>query len=560
VSARWARLRSRRRDERGYVAVMVGILAVPLIGVAGFAVDVGQWYVTARDVQRTADAGALGGVPYLPKDPAKAFTAAQDLAGDNGYPDSDADVTVSTQVDDSPTQLRVTVSKRVPSFFGGMFGITGSTITRSAVADYAGPVPLGSPCNVYGNDPEPGTKVSAVCNDVGQFWGNVGSPAATKVSGDAYQDNVCSSGVDQCVSGLNLDYDANGYYYTVTLTKDVPNLVIEAFDPALIHVGDLCDKSTLNGASALTTAAVPDPASRYAPGKTSAYCTGDADFGSGSGGFTGMVATNYTVRDPGVDPWDPTTFPVHPGCAGTGTYPGYAGPLKRVLSTTDPEYLLKPTGTGLAPVATQDGYVAQVFRRWVPLCQIPNATAGTYLVQVRTNGVGADSGNGHNRFSLRAYSATDSSAKDTIAVSGYAKMAMYANLPDAVTTFYLARVPSGAAGKVLNVNLFDVGDSSTPGRIRVLAPQRSGVTFTDCTSTGVDNATLPTCELQGVNSKYNGRWQTISVPIPTGYRCDDLDATDCWVRLKYTYGNGNQPSDTTSWSVTLDGDPVRLIE
>ncbi len=34
----------------------------------------------------------------------------------------------------------------------------------------------------------------------------------------------------------------------------------------------------------------------------------------------------------------------------------------------------------------------------------------------------------------------------------------------------------------------------------------------------------------------------------------------CWVRLTYTYGSNNQPSDTTSWEASLEGDPVRLVE
>jgi len=61
------------------------------------------------------------------------------------------------------------------------------------------------------------------------------------------------------------------------------------------------------------------------------------------------------------------------------------------------------------------------------------------------------------------------------------------------------------------------------------------------------------------SSHYQGTWQTILVPIPTDYACDD-DKTKCWVMLKYEYGVGNQPNDTTSWQASLIGDPVRLVE
>jgi hypothetical protein len=532
--------RHHRRDESGYVAILTAVLLVPLIGMAAFAVDLGHWYVTARDVQRAADAAALGGVPHLPADPGKAFAAARALTADNGFADA-GDVTVTTAVDEMPSQLRVTVSKKVPSHFGALFGVSGNTITRTAVADYAGPVPLGSPCNFYGNAPDSSdTVVSDVCKDVGQFWGNIGSPKATKVSGDAFQNNACASGVDGCVTGKNVDYDPNGYFYSVTLTEDVHNLVIEAFDPALVHVGDLCDKVTLTGAAG----------TRYEKGKNSAYCTGDVDFGlngndkaltARTDGYAGMVGTSYTVRDPGPNVWDPASFPARTDCEGTGTYPGFAVKNLSAAVTTDP-------------------YVAKVFRQWVPLCTIRYAPAGTYLVQMKTNEPGFEAGNGHNRFALRAYSTTNAHAKDVIAISGYSKMAMYANLPGSETEFYLARVPSGAANHVLKVNLFDVGDSTKPGTIGIVAPPDSGVTFSDCRSAGVNNASMPTCELHGVNSKYNGKWQSITVPIPEDYTCDDLDPTACWVRLKYDYGSGSQPSDTTSWGASLEGAPVRLIE
>jgi hypothetical protein len=557
------RLRSSyRRDERGYAAVMAAVLAVPLIGMAAFAVDVGQWYVAAREAQRAADAAALAGVVHLPGNQEKAFETAQIYAARNEHPDSAPDVTVTAGLDNGPTQLKVTVAKKVPSVLGGLFGISSATIARSAVADYAGPVPLGSPCNAYGNDPEPGSTRSSVCSDTGEFWGNVGSPKASKGSGDAYQNGGCSSSFAGCVSGTNADYSKDGYFYSVTLTKPVNNLAIEVFDPALVHVGDLCDRSNLSAAKGLgSNAAVSDPSTRYANGQTSPYCTGDINFAGDSGGYTDMVATQYQVRNPGANPWDPLSFPVRSGCSGAGTYPGYAGDLSKALNKTAPEYGANPANFGgQVSIAQQDGYVANVFRRWVRLCTISNAPAGTYLIQVKTNGVGSDNANGHNRFALRAYSTSNTSAKDDIAISGFSKMAMYANLPNATSKFYLARVPSGAAGQVLNVNLFDVGDATKPGTITVVAPPESGVTFKDCQGSGVVNATMPNCSLSGVNSKYNGQWQTISVPIPTGYKCDDRDSADCWVRLEFEYGSGNQPSDTTSWAASIEGDPVRLIE
>ncbi|HET7326333.1 MAG TPA: pilus assembly protein TadG-related protein [Nocardioidaceae bacterium] len=540
-----ASLRPRRDEEDGYVAVFVALLMVVLVGMAAFTVDVGQWYVTGQQAQRAADAAALGGVPELPDDQPDAFAAAQQLAAANGFQDGVETATVTPAIDGQPTRLRVTVSRTVDNIFGPLLGLDQTTITRTAVADYAGPVAMGSPCNQFGNDPEAtSASRSAACEDTGEFWANVGSLRATKQSGDAFQNGVCSGGDDGCTGSTNDDYDPNGYFYTVTLSRAVSNLQLEAFDPALINVGDLCTQN-LTGAAAIPAASTDpgtEPSQRYKAGPDSPYCTGDVRFGG-----TGQVATEFTVREmtDASDPWDPLSYPVVSGCQ--QTFPGFNGALAEKLNRS---------------VATYDAYVASVFRRWRPLCTIPAADAGTYLIQVKTNGVGADAASGHNRFGLRGWSSGDSSAKDAIAIAGYNKMAVYANLPSATTLFHLARLPSGSGGQVLNVRLFDVGDSSNTGTIQVVAPD--GFDFSGCKGYGpqggVSGTDLPTCSVTANSSSFQGKWQTIAVPIPDDYGCDDEDPTACWAKLQYSYGSGNQPTDTTSWQASIEGDPVRLVE
>ena len=553
-------MRCRHTEESGYVAILVCVLAVVLFGMAAFTVDVGRWYVLAKQEQRAADAGALGGVPHLPGNPTAAFTRAKDLAKANTFTDGQNGVSVATELDGQPTRLRVTVTKTIRNVFGGLLGVPETTISRSATADYAGPVPLGSPCNSYGNDPENDTmKKSANCADTAQFWGNIGSPSAPKNNGDAFANDA---------SGANPDYDPNGYIYTVEVKKPTANLAIDVFDPALIDVGDLCDENKQNHnfiklqqASLLQPsthtnpkAVVPDPGARYKPGADSPYCTGDISYTNLDKRFDGQVRTKYTVREhvPTSNSWDPLSYPVRPNCAGAKTYPGFSGDLSKTLDRTRDEYKVNTPEFG-------QGYVAQVFRRWVNICTVPYAAPGTYLLQITTNGLGADSAQGHNRFAVRAYSTTDGTVKDDVSVSGYNKMAMYANLPNATTTFFLARIPSGAQGHILNVRLFDVGDSTTPGEIRVLAPAESSVPFTNCSGSGPVSGVLPNCEITAQNSTHNGKWQVISVPVPAAFTCEDLDPQKCWVRLRYTYGAGNQPSDTTSWQASLEGDPVRLV-
>jgi hypothetical protein len=220
------RPRVARRDDRGAVAIITVALSLVLFGLAAFACDVGRWYVATKQTQRAADAAALAGVPYLPGDPSGAFAAAQDFANRNGFKNGTSGAVVTPAIDNTPTRLRVTVSQRVQGIFGGLLGIKAATIQRSGVADYAGPVPLGSPCNEYGNDPDSASIRSNNCSNTGQFWGNIGAPGAPKGNGDAYQDGCTGTvaGTDGCTNGTNINYDPDGYFYTLTLTQDVADL------------------------------------------------------------------------------------------------------------------------------------------------------------------------------------------------------------------------------------------------------------------------------------------------------------------------------------------------
>ncbi len=178
---------------------------------------------------------------------------------------------------------------------------------------------------------------------------------------------------------------------------------------------------------------------------------------------------------------------------------------------------------------------------------------------MHTNDLGANDQSGHNRFSLRAYG-TSGGDKDKIAVAGYSQMVLYANIPSTTSKFFLARVPSNSSGQFFNVNLFDIGDGAVAGStVKVVPPTETGGSFSGCKGKGITNGNLVDCTI-AVSSIYNGRWQTITVPIPSTYSCTDSSPSGCWVRLEFNYGAGSQPADTTSWSATLDGDPIRLVE
>lgn len=62
-----SRRTSESHDERGAVAVLVALLAVFIVGLSAFTVDLGAAYVSNRNLQKAADAGALAGAQVLTK-------------------------------------------------------------------------------------------------------------------------------------------------------------------------------------------------------------------------------------------------------------------------------------------------------------------------------------------------------------------------------------------------------------------------------------------------------------------------------------------------------------
>jgi len=568
VQERFARFRGNRSREGGYVAVLTALLMVVLVGMAAFAVDVGRWYVVGQQAQRAADAAALAGVTSLPGDMPAAVTNAKNFSKINGFDGAVLGTTVTAGQDltnSRPTRLRVTVSRTVNNIFGPLMGVPTTTVTRTAVADFGGPIPMGSPCNEFGNDPDPANQGDACADVTGQMWANVNSLSSEKQNGDAYQSKVCSKSADNCSSNTNNEWNSDGYFYTVSVkSSSMASLTIQLFDPVFVDVGLACDALDTQGrptnfgnggsqgnklAINAVNLVVTDPATRYKPGASEPYCTGDALYDNSN---HQVMNTKFTVREPSASLWNPATF--NPVC--TKTYPGYTGPLYDVLNKASATTYDKPAG------------IVDGFRRWTTLCTITAPKVGDYVIQVQTNlGGSLDNANAGNRFAMRAYGA-NLAENNSLSISGRERMGIYSNKPGAITTFHLARVPTGAAGQLLSLRLFDVGDSNKSGKITVVFPpdpDATGAPFIGCkgalgTAAPVD---LTDCAFSVIynapNSDHQGKWQTVTVPIPPTYSCNDLDPRKCWVRLKYDYLGGS-PTDVTSWAASIDGDPVRLVE
>jgi hypothetical protein len=323
-----------------------------------------------------------------------------------------------------------------------------------------------------------------------------------------------------------------------------------------------------------------DGVSRYAltPGD---FCTGDT-----LGGGTDPITTSYALRAP-TDTYQPKNGAPVAGCE--QQYPGYlqstatpnaisTGTLAKFLALSSDTSKPDPT----KPNSKYNTQIASVFHQWVALCTFHPTAVGDYYLQIRTDvklgGVqdpvtgiytnnpnvtsqtGDDTsvhGNGNNRFSLRA----KGPGAAGVSISGYQHMSIYANYTGANTFFNMVRVIPAAATKTLKIVFFDVGDAASAGTIQVLPPTDSnlGGTVTGCTGAGVANGALPSCKLTNVSSAtYNGKQQVITVPIPSTYTCNATLPGGCWYRLLVSFPGG--VTDTTTWSASIDGDPIRLIK
>ena len=295
-----------------------------------------------------ADAAALAGVPSLPGQQATAFSTAKSFTKSNGFNDADSDVVVTTGIDGTPTRLRVTVTKTVDNVFGGLFGINKTTITRSAVADFAGPVPMGSPCNEFGNDPEPGTFKSDNCSDTGQFWANVGS--AGREQGQRRRVP------EQCLRNRRRRVHRHDEHrlrpQRLLLHADPDAAGQQPGHPGLRPGADRRGRQLHH--QQLVDSEDPPSCShgRHEPGHPLCRRIRAARSAPATSASAAPVRfdTQFTIRTPGGSPWDPTTFPISTsaGCT-TTSWDGYTR-QPRPGAGQEPRQLQRHRGSELPAV------------------------------------------------------------------------------------------------------------------------------------------------------------------------------------------------------------------
>jgi hypothetical protein len=214
---------------------------------------------------------------------------------------------------------------------------------------------------------------------------------------------------------------------------------------------------------------------------------------------------------------------------------------------------------------------------WRTLYTVPaGAAPGEYRVQVATVAGQANSA-GSNSFGIRAFAgstfvecSTITSAPNYSAscpqVSGDEHLSLFANQSGSTADFYLANVDASYAGKQMTIELFDPGEGGNS--IQVLDPNGNPVTFDYQNTEGFSplySGTTDTLDVSGTgpqppnrasNSKFNERKLDLTLTLPSNYAA--TYGANTWWKLRYNFSSG-VVTDRTTWSVSIDGSPVRLV-
>jgi hypothetical protein len=204
---------------------------------------------------------------------------------------------------------------------------------------------------------------------------------------------------------------------------------------------------------------------------------------------------------------------------------------------------------------------------WWRLCRIPTTQpGGKYILRVRNQasatGAPADN-NGSNAFSIVATPAPTQvmcdSRTDATCPRVYAKdyLSIYA-LASANAEFFLAEIGPEHAGKKVRIQLWDSAEGAD--ELRIKRPTGAN-TWTDQSFDWSATPSCAGCSGSNVNlidvtgSTFNGRLITIEFTLPANY---SPPANNKWWRIRYSYAAS--ATDRTTWSVSILGDPVHLVD
>ena len=359
-------------------------------------------------------------------------------------------------------------------------------------------------------------------------WGAIITRGGNQQNGDAY---APANNGGSPFSGSNALYDGRGYYYALSLPAGGQ---VRLFDPGFCAMGG-------------------NP-------------SGAGNLGAGDhwiAGNTNPVSTYYTL-------WN-TNGKLGLQSAWTAVGSGSSGSLFEGQTASDTANGGPATSNGSAAMTGCDAY----HDTW---WTIPSGSlaSGTYVLQVATtNSANASISANASAENMFAIEVTGGGSPQ---VYGNGKMAVYNNLQpgNSYQLFYLAKIDQATgAGKTALIDIFDPGDVPGNAVLKILSPNGASQTQStfSYTTDGNCNATInangwspsDACSANNVtqittsvggHSSFNNTWIHIRIPLPATYGSGGLWQGGWWQIRYETPGGGN---DTTTWQVSVSGNPVHLI-
>ena len=493
---------------------MTALTLVPLMIVAGLAVDFGGFYTEASHMQRASDAAALAGVVWLP-DLATATTTAKATAKQNGFDDAASTISVTvTQL--SVNRLSVSITDSAGEVYVAKFIKNSVSITRTSTAEYNLPIPMGSPKNYFGT----GDMISGANRE--NFYAAINGNCYDKNQGDPFAVKWAGGqGGGSCTgtATANPEYiaspDAQYQYYVNVPGNRTNPITIHLWNPEGPSVdGSVSGRSCASGT--------------YDPGG----CM------SGTSGVN--VTATFTLRAPDSTPMNDDDNP-------TSTCNG----------ATSQTY---STAASLGTVDTLLGRTG-----WVRFCTIPTTwAAGTYILEIR-NKANETSSSGLNAYGVMAdYNGAGGSCDartDATCPAVYGKnfISIYANTSSSSAQFYLAEIGPLNAGKTLQVTLFDPGEGGQS--INLLTPDGTQATFNwqnmgpNGITPGATGTNQTSLSVAGSPSPFNGSYVQLTTTLPANY---STLYSQYWWKIQYNFGS-SAVTDRTTWGVKMLGSPVHLV-
>lgn len=485
-----------RKEEKGAALVWVAGMFVVLLTVSAFAVDLGWLYLNNSRLQAAADSAALAGVINLPAAPSQATLDATDAAGANGFP-----ITGSTTLTDAvlaDNEYQVFLAADVDTFFLKVIGMDTFRIAQDATAQYIKPVRLGSPDNAFG-----GPSVN--------FWAAINGRYTEIKQGDPYASQCINHANSSpgCSGATNLKYRPGGYYYAVEVGPSSSDLTVQFYDGG--HYMNSCGGDTCGGSSDPS-----DTSWRW-------------NWPSGQRG----VYLEYILFEPDNTPNDPTDN-TDVACADTFD--------DGVISDNSPSSPSSQINRGHLNQwsGNHNCFVSGALEEGIWVLQLPSPLY-----------------EGSSKFGIRA----NVGGGDDPKVYGLLDMSIHVNFTGGSAEPYLAEVRPEHAGKTLEVDIWDLGDTNGPARLRFLDATGSLADLPGCswTSTnGESSGFINDCDIDISDQRFNAEWLYVKIPIPDTYTCNIMSSTDCWWKVRIN--STNQPSDRTTWTARITGDPVRLVD